>query len=154
MDKVLTDRKVIVFQLGEEEYAVDVKQVGSIERVLPITRVPKTPSYVKGVINLRGVVTPIIDLRLRFGMGEGEIGEASRILIVNVDQMDVGLIVDAANDVIDIPLEKIESAGEVIDSANIDYIEGVAKLGSRLLILLDLHKVLEKDKVQLQAMEG
>lgn len=139
-------RKVIVFQLKEEEYAVDVQQIGSIERMMPFTRVPHTPNYVTGVINLRGVVTPIINLRLRFGMEESEITDATRILIVHLNDIEVGLVVDSANDVMDLPNEIIEPNPEVIGSFHTNYIEGVAKVDHRLLILLDLQKVLENEK--------
>ncbi|CDQ40093.1 MULTISPECIES: chemotaxis protein CheW [Virgibacillus] len=154
-NEVMSNRKVIVFQLGNEEYAVSVLQVGSIERMIPITRVPQTANFVKGVINLRGVVTPIIDLRLRFGMEESAFNESTRIIIVYVDDMEVGLIVDAANDVIDIPESEIEPAPEVIGSVDADYIEGVAKLETRLLILLDLQSVLTEDEIhELKSVEG
>ncbi|NBJ68382.1 MULTISPECIES: chemotaxis protein CheW [Clostridia] len=149
------NRKVIVFQLGEEEYAVSVQQVGSIERLIPITRVPQTADFVKGVINLRGVVTPVIDLRLRFGMEETDYNDSSRIIIVFVDNMEVGLVVDAANDVIDIPESKIEPAPEVIGTVDTKYIEGVAKLEDRLLILLNMQKVLtEEEMEELKSVEG
>lgn len=140
-------RKMIVFQLDNEEYAVSVQQVGLIERITPITRVPQTVDFVKGVINLRGVVTPIIDLRIRFGLSEAGFTDHSRIIIVNMDDKEVGLIVDAANDVVDIPEETIEPAPEVIGTVDIDYIEGVAKLEERLIILLDLEKVLSAEEV-------
>src|SRR5690625_7801891 len=84
------DIKVIVFQLEEEDYAVSVSQVGSIERIQPITRVPQTEAFVKGVINLRGVITPVIDIRVRFGLEEKEYTESSRIIIVYLDEMEVG----------------------------------------------------------------
>lgn len=149
------DKKVIVFQLKDEEYAVSVEQVGSIERIQSITRVPQTAAFVKGVINLRGVVTPIIDLRVRFGIEETAFNELSRIIIVYLDDMEVGLIVDEANDVIDIPENVIEPAPEVIGTVDVDYIEGVAKLDNRLLILLDLQKVLSKEELkELKAVEG
>lgn len=148
-------RKVIVFQLQNEEYAVSVKQVGSIERVEPITRVPQTADFVKGVINMRGVVTPIIDLRTRFGLEETNHGEATRIIIVHMNDMEVGLIVDAANDVIDVPENMIEPAPEVLGTVDIDYIEGVAKLNDRLVILLDLQKVLTQFEIdELKSVEG
>ncbi|MEN1966853.1 chemotaxis protein CheW [Lentibacillus sp. N15] len=149
------DRKVIVFQLKDEEYAVPVNQVGSIERFQSITRVPQTADFVKGVINMRGVVTPIIDLRTRFGMEATEHDDTSRIIIVNMDDVEVGLIVDAANDVIDIPENAIEPAPEVVGTVDVDYIEGVAKLENRLLILLNLQKVLAKNEIdQLKTVEG
>ncbi|SDQ60156.1 chemotaxis protein CheW [Virgibacillus salinus] len=154
-NETIVDRKVIIFQLNDEEYAVSVQQVGSIERIQPITRVPQTADFVKGVINLRGVVTPIIDLRIRFGLKETEFTESSRIIIVYLDEMEVGLIVDAANDVIDIPEDTIEPAPEVIGSVDIDYIDGVAKLDNRLLILLNLRKVLTKEEInELKSVEG
>lgn len=154
-NETVVDRKVIIFQLNDEEYAVSVQQVGSIERIEPITRVPQTADFVKGVINLRGVVTPIIDLRIRFGLQETEFTESSRIIIVYLDDMEVGLIVDAANDVIDIPENAIEPAPEVIGSVDVDYIDGVAKLDNRLLILLNLQKVLTKEEItELKSVEG
>lgn len=142
-----TDRKVIVFRLKDEEYAVSVDQVGGIERLESITRVPQTADFVKGVINLRGVVTPIIDLRTRFGIEETEYSSSTRIIIVYFEGIEVGLIVDAANDVIDIPVDSIEPAPEVIGAVDLDYIEGVAKLDKRLLILLNLEKVLKIEEI-------
>lgn len=153
--EVETDKKVIVFQLNDEEFAVSVDQVGSIERLQSITRVPQTAEFVKGVINLRGVVTPVIDLRSRFNIEEKEYDDSSRIIIVYIDDMEVGLIVDEANDVIDIPLKLIEPAPEVIGSVDVDYIEGIAKLDKRLLILLDLQRVLSMEEMaELKSVEG
>ncbi|WP_163971241.1 chemotaxis protein CheW [Oceanobacillus halotolerans] len=154
-NEMTNDKKVIVFQLKDEEYAVSVQQVGSIERMQPITRVPQTADFVKGVINLRGVVTPIIDLRARFGIEASEMSESTRIIIVYLDDMEVGLIVDAANDVIDIPEDAIEPAPEVVGTVDADYIDGVAKLDNRLLILLNLPKVLSKEEInELKTVEG
>ena len=148
-------RKGIVFQLKEEEYEVSVDQVGSIERLQSITRVPQTADFVKGVINLRGVVTPIIDLRVRFGIEETDYTDSTRIIIVYLDQLEVGLIVDVANDVIDIPENAIEPPPEVVGTVDVDYIAGVAKLDKRLLILLDLQKVLTHEEVkELKKVEG
>ncbi|MBU9714531.1 chemotaxis protein CheW [Evansella tamaricis] len=147
-DTLLNDLKVIVFQLQNEEYGVSVEQVRSIERIQHITRVPKTPIFVKGVINLRGVVTPIIDLRSRFDMEEVEQTESTRIIIVSVNDMNVGLIVDSANDVIDIPAEDIEDPPEIVGGIEINYIRGVAKLDKRLLILLNLDEVLTQQEIE------
>ncbi|GGA62887.1 chemotaxis protein CheW [Ornithinibacillus halotolerans] len=155
MSEIGSEKKVIVFQLKDEEFAVSVQQIGSIERIQPITRVPNTPEFVKGVINLRGVVTPIIDLRSRLGIEETEYSDSTRIIIVFLDEMEVGLIVDAANDVIDIPTSSIEPTPEVIGAVNEDYIEGVAKLENRLLILLDLRKILTNNEInELKHVEG
>lgn len=144
----LQEMKVIVFQLKDEEYGVEVDQVRSIERVEHITRVPSTPNFVEGVINLRGVVTPIIDLRKRFEIEEIEHTETTRVIIVTVENMDVGLVVDAANDVIDISRDSVEPPPEVVGSLEVDFIQGVAKLEKRLLILLNLDKVLNRTEVE------
>ncbi|RXI97988.1 chemotaxis protein CheW [Anaerobacillus alkaliphilus] len=146
------DLKVIVFQLKDEEYGVEVEQVRSIERMQHITRVPRTTEFVKGVINLRGVVTPIIDLRNRFGIEEIVSSESTRIIIVAVGSMEVGLIVDAANDVVDIPTELVEPPPQVVGGLEAEYLRGVAKMDKRLLILLNLDKVLNpKDLKELEA---
>ncbi len=147
--------KVIVFRLKDEEYGVEVNQVKSIEKLEHITRVPRTPKFVKGVINLRGVVTPIIDLRNRFALEETAYTDSTRVIIVAVGEMEVGLIVDAANDVIDIPVNAIEPPPEVVGGVEAAYLRGVAKLERRLLILLNLDKVLNTDEIkQLDAFEG
>ncbi|MBB6452902.1 purine-binding chemotaxis protein CheW [Salirhabdus euzebyi] len=142
------DLKVIVFQLRNEEYGVPVEYVGSIERLQAITRVPGTAKFVKGVINLRGVVTPIIDLRERFGLEEADYNESTRIIIVTINDKEVGIVVDGANDVIDVPQDAIEPPPEVIGSVDVDYIRGVAKLDKRLLILLNIDKVLTKEELK------
>jgi len=147
-DKTNIDKKVIVFQLKDEEYAVPVACVGSIERMQSITRVPQTADFVRGVINLRGVVTPIIDLRVRFGMQPAEDSESTRIIIVYIDEVEVGLVVDSANDVIDIPENAIEPAPEVVGTVDVDYIDGVAKLENRLLILLHLENIIKSNDMK------
>lgn len=134
--------KVVVFQLADKEYVIPVSQVQGIEKLIHITRVPKTPSYVKGIINLRGVVTPIIDLKNRFGLGKSELDESTRIIIITLENMNVGVIVDSANDVLDIPTDAIEPQPEVVGGLEQDFIAGVAKLDRRLLILLHLNHVL------------
>lgn len=135
--------KVIVFQLMDKEYAIEIEVVQFIEKLMPITRVPNTPSYVKGVINLRGVVTPIIDLRARFGMATKDVDEKTRIIIISMSDFEVGLIVDAANDVFDIPVDAIEPQPEVVGTVESDFISGVVKVEKRLLVMLNLEKVLE-----------
>lgn len=147
-EEIVQDVKVIVFQLKNEEYAVPVTQVGSIEKMEHITRVPNTESFIKGVINMRGVVTPIVDLRSRLGLEETPVDENTRIIIVDLDDTSMGLIVDAANDVVDIPVDKIEEAPQVIGAINVDYIDGVVNLEDRLVILLDLRKVLKFHEIE------
>lgn len=149
------DVKVIVFELGEETYGVEVDKVKTIERMMPMTRVPKTPPFVKGVINLRGVVVPVIDLRGRFGLKEADYTEHSRIIIVSMEQLEVGLIVDSASNVIDINTDVIEEPPEIVGGIKAKYLQGVAKLSDEsLLVMLNLKEVLNKDEiVQLEAIE-
>jgi purine-binding chemotaxis protein CheW len=142
------EMKVIVFTLAQEEYGIEVDKVRTIERLVPITRVPKTPDFVKGVINLRGIVIPVIDLRGRFGLAETELTENSRIIIVAANELEVGFIVDSANDVLDVMSDAIENPPEVLGGIKAKYISGVAKIGdSRLLILLNLIEVLNRNEI-------
>lgn len=141
-ETLTSELKIIVFQLKEKEYAIPVDQVRSIEKVQHITRVPGVASYINGVINLRGLVTPIVDLSKRFGLEETEDTENTRIIIAVLDDLEVGLIVDAANDVLDIQRDSIEPPPEIVGGTNAEYINGVVKIGRRLLILLDLEKVM------------
>jgi purine-binding chemotaxis protein CheW len=147
--------KVIVFALAHEEYGVEVEKVRTIERMQPMTRVPKTPEFVKGVINLRGVVTPVIDLRGRFGFEESEYTENSRIIIVAAGDIEVGLIVDSANDVIDVDSDHISDPPEVVGGIKARYLRGIARINeTRLLILLNLEEVLKKSEIiQLENLE-
>ncbi|WP_334072965.1 MULTISPECIES: chemotaxis protein CheW [Paenibacillus] len=148
--------KVIVFKLGHEEYGIEVDKVQTIERMMPITRVPKTFSFVKGVINLRGVVIPVIDLRGRFGLPEAEYTDQSRIIIVAANEMEVGFIVDSANDVIDLDSESIDTPPDVVGGVKAKYLQGVARLSDeRLLVMLNLSEVLNRNEIiQLESLEG
>jgi purine-binding chemotaxis protein CheW len=140
--------KVIVFNLGSEQYGVEVDKVKTIERMMPMTRVPKTPKFVKGVINLRGVVVPVIDLRGRFGLKETEYTNDTRIIIVNAENLEVGLIVDAASDVIDLDADGIVDPPEVVGGVKAKYLRGVAKLADdRLLVMLNLSEVLNRSEI-------
>jgi purine-binding chemotaxis protein CheW len=145
---VAEELKVIVFALANEEYGIEVDKVRTIERMIPITRVPKTPEFVKGVINLRGVVVPVIDLRGRFGLAETVPAENSRIIIVAANDMEIGFIVDSANDVMDVMSDTIEVPPEVVGGIKAKYLSGVAKVNdNRLLILLNLSEVLNRSEI-------
>mgnify|MGYP001410895280 CR=1 FL=1 len=150
-ETAVDDLKLIVFRLKDKEYAIPVSQVNSIEKVLHITRVPNVAPYIKGVINLRGVVTPIIDLRRRFQFEEVEYGESTRVIIVSTNNMEVGLIVDAANDVVDVQASQIEPQPEVVGVEEAEFISGVVKVDNRLLILLNLEKVLSQSEIKVQS---
>ncbi|KIL39228.1 chemotaxis protein CheW [Gordoniibacillus kamchatkensis] len=147
------EKKVIVFALGSEQYGVEVEAVKTIERMQPMTRVPKCPEFIKGVINLRGVVIPVIDLRSRFGLPETEYTDNTRIIIVSAGDYEVGLIVDSANDVIDLDTDQIDNPPEVVGGIKAKYLRGIARIGDNgLLVLLNLEQVLNKaELLQLSA---
>lgn len=144
-------RQFVVFKLGQEEYAVDIMQVNTIERMMPITRVPKAPEFVEGVINLRGEIIPVIDLKKRFGIPSGEITADTRIIIVMLDDLTVGMIVDSASEVVQLPQESIEPPPSVAGNVSSEFLEGVGKLGDRLLIILNLEKILRPGEAETQA---
>ncbi|OCA89615.1 chemotaxis protein CheW [Bacillus sp. FJAT-27986] len=136
-------QKVIVFELVNKEYAIPVEYVMSIEKVSTITRVPGVEPFVMGVINLKGTITPIIDLRMRFGLEQKEYDESSRIIIISFNEFEVGLIVDSARDVLEFPADLIEPQPKVIGMQEIDFINGVVKVDKRLLILIKLERILQ-----------
>ncbi len=148
-ETIAKEIKLIVFKLNGKNYALPVQYVYGIEKVQHITRVPGTDPFIKGVINLRGIVTPVIDLRKRFNMEECSYTDETRIIIVAHQDVEVGLIVDAANDVIDITEDSIEPYPEIGDYEEDDSIKGVVKLEKRLLILIDLEKVLDLEKMKI-----
>ena len=140
------EQQLVVFDLAEEGYGVDTGAVREIIRLQEITQVPRTPEFVEGVINLRGKVIPVIDLRKRFGLTvEGE-SQDNRIVVVDIGDQDMGVIVDAVTEVLRIPTDSVEPPASVITTADSDYLLGIAKLDSRLIVLLDLQKVLSEDE--------
>jgi len=145
--------QLVSFKLGDEEFGVDIMQVQEIIRMQDITAVPNAPEFVEGVINLRGRVIPIVDLRKRFGLEEKSHDKATRIIVVKVDDLTVGLIVDEVSEVLRIPVDTVEPPPPIVAGVESEYIKGVGKLEDRLLILLDLSKTLSKEeKASLQLM--
>jgi len=134
--------KLIVFRLKNERYGVDLQQVRSIERLQRITVVPQTPSFIKGVINLRGQITPVLDLNERLYGEQTSHTDETRILITQIENIQVGLIVDAATDVLDVNSSVVEPAQNIMQGTSNVYVKGVAKIDNELLILLDLERVM------------
>jgi purine-binding chemotaxis protein CheW len=131
------------FFLSGEEYGIDVRLVQEIIRVGEITQVPRAPGFIKGVINLRGRIIPVIDLKRKLGLGEvSEAARQSRIVVVKVRDRLVGLLVDGASQVLKVPVASVEAAPEEVVEIDANYLRGVAKLENRLIILIDLTKVL------------
>jgi len=138
--------QLVSFNLGDEEYGVDILRVQEINRMVHITRVPKAPEFVEGVINLRGKVIPIVDLRKRFGLTVKPHDKNTRIIVVDIDGQTVGLIVDGVSEVLRFSMDTIEPPPAMVTGVDAEYIWGVGKLEDRLLILLDLSKVLAKEE--------
>src|SRR5690625_4971286 len=139
--------KVIVFQLKNQQYGVDIQQIRSIEKLQNITQVPNTSDFIKGVINLRGEVIAIIDLRERLNISVTDITDQTRILIVSVNGVQIGLIVDSATDVLDVNPASIDPSPEIVGDIDVTFVKGVAKLENKLLILLDLARVLSFQEI-------
>jgi len=140
--------QLVTFSIGSEEFAIDILKVIEIIRIMEITKVPKAPDFVEGVINLRGVVIPIIDLRRRFGLVGKEDNADTRIIVIKISEMSVGFVVDSVSEVLRIPVNTVEPAPPVVAGVDSDYISGVGKLQDRLLILLDLDKLLSTDDLE------
>ncbi|MBU8932794.1 MAG: chemotaxis protein CheW [candidate division Zixibacteria bacterium] len=133
--------QLVSFKLGQEEFGVDIIKVQEINRMVPITKVPQAPHYCEGIINLRGKVIPVIDLRKKFEMSVEEWTKNTRIIVVDINNSVTGMIVDAVDEVLRIPRSTIEPAPPVISSVNSDYINGVAKLEESLLIFLNIGRI-------------
>jgi len=134
--------QLVSFKMGNEEFGVDILKVQEINRMLQVTHVPNSPPYVEGVINLRGKVIPVINLRQRLGLESKEWDKHTRIIVMELSGKTVGFVVDAVSEVLRIPKSVTEPPPEMGDKANADYIMAVGKLEDRLLTLLDLEKVL------------
>jgi purine-binding chemotaxis protein CheW len=133
--------QVVSFKLGPEEYGVDIAQVQEINRMVAVTNVPRAPVFMEGVINLRGQLIPIIDLRTRFGMPRAEHTKNTRIVVTEIGGKRVGMVVDSVSEVLRLPLDAIEPAPDMITGVDTEYIRGVGKIDDRLIILLDLAKI-------------
>jgi purine-binding chemotaxis protein CheW len=143
------EQQIVIFDLAGETYGADIQAVQAIVRMQQITSIPQAPPAIEGVINLRGKVNPVMDLRKRFGLTVTEETKDSRIVIVDIGDQDVGLIVDAVAEVTRIPVDSIEPPSDVVSSTDTDYISGIAKFENRMIILLDLDKVLAGTRVEL-----
>jgi purine-binding chemotaxis protein CheW len=135
--------QLVTFKLGNEEFGVDILKVQEINRMMDITRIPNAPPFIEGVINLRGKIIPIVDLRKKLGFngGNGQSEKTTRIIVVELDGLVLGFIVDSVSEVLRIPENTIEPPPSIVGGVESDYIEGVGKLDNRLLILLELKKL-------------
>ncbi len=151
--KAMADRegKYLTFTLASEEYGIGILKIREIIGMMPITTVPQTPGFVKGVINLRGKVIPVIDLRLRFGMDAIDYTERTCIIVVEIEgsagTVQIGIVVDAVSEVLNVNAEDVEETPTFGAKLNTDYILGMAKMEGGVKILLDIDKVLSSEEI-------
>ncbi|MEI0531850.1 chemotaxis protein CheW [Brachyspira pilosicoli] len=136
---------LVTFKLGNNEYAIDIMQAKEIIKMEKITLIPNAPDYVEGVINLRGNIIPIVDLKKRFNLEENEGEKNTGIIIVKIDDVDMGIIIDAISKVVSISTSNIQPPPPMLSGIGQKYIKGVAKLEDKLLVVLDLEKLIVGD---------
>jgi len=135
--------ELLGFMLSDEQYALDILEIKEIVRLHAITPVPRSPSWLKGIVTLRGIIVPIFDLRSRLGLAEIEYGPETRIVVVYRGEEFAGLIVDRITQVMRLPLEAIEPPPQTIGQVEAEYLRGVARFRDQLVILLNLPRVIE-----------
>jgi purine-binding chemotaxis protein CheW len=147
------EKQLVIFELADEHFGIDISMVEGIIKMQQITKVPQSPDYVEGITNLRGAVLPVIDLEKRFGIPAHEKNRDTRIVVVNMGKLKIGMIVGAVSEVLTIDDSVIEPAPAIVTTINSRFISGIARIDSRLVILLDLSLVLsEGEKAQAAAM--
>lgn len=144
--------KYLTFRIGSEEYAIAIKNVTEIIGMMSITEVPQTPEYIKGVINLRGKVIPVMDIRLRFEMESRDYDERTCVIVVNFKESTVGLVVDTVSEVLDIPEENIEASSQFNNANGNNFICGMGKVDDQIKMVIDVNALLFKDSEQLEAL--
>lgn len=137
------ENKYVIFKLNEEYYGIPINNVLSIEKVSKTTRIPNAPNYINGVINLRGEVIPIISLKSKLGMKEDILSTTSRVIVITKNEIVAGLVADSSSEVLEIDKQNIDKPPNAEDNQYIEYISGIGKALDRLIILLNLEKILE-----------
>ncbi len=144
-EQTAAERQLVAFDLAGQQYGVEISTVREIIRMTEITHVPDAPPSIEGVINLRGGVIPVVDLRKRFGLRVTEATDQSRVLVVELEGDNVGVIVDAVAEVLRIPASSIEDTASLVTTVDSYYIDGIAKVEEELLIMLNLTKALSSE---------
>ncbi len=139
---------IVGIHVGRETFGVPIAQVHEIVRVPEITAVPNAPEFVEGVMNLRGKIISVVDMRKRFGQPAPESNSRNRVVVVEVDRKLVGLIVDSASEVLKVPASQVEPPPSVFQEGELHYVTGLGKLRDRLIILIDLSKILERGELR------
>ena len=145
----LNQSQFLIFSLGEEEYAIDILKVQEIRGYENVTRIANAPAFIKGVTNLRGVIVPIVDLRLRFALENAEYNSQTVVIVVNVGQRVIGIVVDSVSDVMALLPEQIKPAPEFGATLSADYLSGLGSVGDRMLVLVDIERLLTSEEMAL-----
>jgi purine-binding chemotaxis protein CheW len=141
--------QLAVFPVGGSEYAVDIMRITEIIRPLKVTVIPRAPSFVEGVINLRGRIVPVVDMRKRFGLAEGvPFGRKARVVIVRAAGRLIGALVDEVREVLSVPVDQVEETPEAARGIDAQFVRGVAKQGERLIVVLDIEKLLTSEEIK------
>lgn len=144
-----TGGKFLTFRLHNEEYAIEILTVREIIGAQPITEIPRSPDFLKGVINLRGRIIPIVDLRTKFGFPEKEYNKETCIIVVLIEKIIAGIVVDAVSEVIDIEADSFGPAPSIGDTSTNEFVTGLAKIRDRLIILLDPKEILSPEEKEI-----
>ncbi|MBN7795811.1 chemotaxis protein CheW [Parahaliea mediterranea] len=149
VDSNVRNSEFLVFSLGSEEYAIDILKVQEIRGYENVTRIANAPDFIKGVANLRGVIVPIVDLRIKFRLDNVEYNEQTVVIVVSIEGRIVGIVVDGVSDVMSLKPDQIKPAPEFGVSMPVDYLSGLGNLEDRMLVLVDIEKLLTSDEMAL-----
>ena len=144
-----TTIEALAFRLGQEEYGVDILKVQEIREHDALTRIANAPDFIKGVVNLRGVIVPIVDLRLRFRLGTGERASAGVVIVLNIANRVIGMLVDSVSDVVSLAAVDVRPAPRLGTALDTDYLLGIGTLDGRMLILLDIERLMSAEELGL-----
>ena len=147
----LVASEYLTFTLGSEEYAIDILKVQEIRGYEPPTRIANAPAFIKGVVNLRGTIVPIVDMRLKFGCSKAEYNTFTVVIVLHLRQRVVGIVVDSVSDVLELAQENVKTAPDVVSVIDRDSILGLGSLGDRMLILLDIERLMDAADMGLTA---
>jgi purine-binding chemotaxis protein CheW len=150
-EDIVNNNEVLSFRLGGEEYAISILKVQEIRGYDAVTRIASAPEYLKGVINLRGIIVPIVDMRIKFNVGEATYDAFTVVIVLNINGHTIGMVVDSVSDVVTLTADQIKPAPDLGASVSSDYLQGLGTVGERMLILLDIDRLLGSEEMGLLA---
>jgi purine-binding chemotaxis protein CheW len=148
-DRDITGQEFLAFTLGKEEYGIDILKVQEIRGYETVTRIANSPDFIKGVVNLRGIIVPIVDMRIKFNLGEPTYDQFTVVIILNIAGRVVGMVVDSVSDVTTLSPEQVKPAPEMGSALNTEYLIGLGTLDERMLILVDIDKLMSSEEMGL-----